>query len=104
MDFADWRPNPEEEYKESELRDLLTGLLQELRPALRVVFIMYDIEGQSLQEVAEALELSVSAVKTRSRRARLYLRERLAVHFKREIEEQQGHKAPASTRTLAALA
>jgi RNA polymerase sigma-70 factor (ECF subfamily) len=85
IDFSDWRPNPEEQYKESELRDLLTRLLMDLRPALRVVFIMHDIEGQALQEVADALELTVSAVKTRSLRARLYLREQLTIHFKRDI-------------------
>jgi RNA polymerase sigma-70 factor (ECF subfamily) len=85
IDFSDWRPNPEEQYKESELRDLLTRLLRDLRPALRVVFIMRDIEGQTLQEVAAALELTVSAVKTRSLRARLYLREQLTIHFKRDI-------------------
>jgi len=55
MDFSDWRPNPEQQYKESELRDLLTRLLMDLRPALRVVFVMHDIEGQSLQETADAL-------------------------------------------------
>jgi RNA polymerase sigma-70 factor, ECF subfamily len=85
MDFSDWRPNPEEQYKESELRDLLTRLLQELRPALRVVFIMHDIEGQPLQEVADALELSLAAAKTRSLRARLHLRERLTTYFKKDL-------------------
>jgi RNA polymerase sigma-70 factor, ECF subfamily len=85
IDFSDWRPNPEEQYTESELRELLTRLLQDLRPALRVVFVMHDIEGQSLQETAEALALTVSAVKTRSLRARLYLRERLNTHFRRDV-------------------
>jgi RNA polymerase sigma-70 factor (ECF subfamily) len=85
MDFSDWRPNPEEHCKESELRDLLTRLLQELRPALRVVFIMHDIEGQPLQEVADALELTLAAAKTRSLRARLYLRERLTTYFKKDL-------------------
>jgi RNA polymerase sigma-70 factor, ECF subfamily len=84
IDFSDWRPNPEEQYKESELRDLLTRLLMDLRPTLRVVFIMHDIEGQSFQETAEALALSLPAVKTRSLRARLYLREQLTAHFKKE--------------------
>jgi RNA polymerase sigma-70 factor, ECF subfamily len=84
IDFSDWRPNPEEQYKESELRDLLIRLLMKLRPALRVVFVMHDIEGQSLQETAEALALSLAAVKTRSLRARLHLREQLAVHFRKE--------------------
>lgn len=85
IDFSDWRPNPEEQYKESELRDLLTRLLMDLRPALRVVFVMHDIEGQSLQETADALDLGLAAVKTRSLRARLYLRERLNTYFRRNI-------------------
>jgi Sigma-70, region 4 len=55
----------------------------DLRPALRVVFVMHDIEGQPLQETAEALALSVAAVKTRSLRARLYLRERLNAYFRK---------------------
>jgi hypothetical protein len=63
---------------------LLTRLLMNLRPALRVVFVMHDIEGQSLQETAQGLALSLAAVKTRSLRARLYLRERLTAHFKKE--------------------
>ena len=90
IDFSDWGPNPEEQYKQSELRDLLTSLLMDLRPALRVVFVMHDIEGQSLQETAEALVLTVSAVKTRSRRARLYLRERLNAHFRRDVGQKAG--------------
>jgi RNA polymerase sigma-70 factor, ECF subfamily len=84
IDFSAWRPNPEEQYKQSELRDLLNRQLRNLRPALRVVFVMHDIEGQSLQQTAEALALSLAAVKTRSLRARLYLRERLTAHFKKE--------------------
>lgn len=85
IDFSDWRPNPEEQYKESELRNLLTGLLMDLRPALRVVFVMHDVEGHSLQETADALALSLAAVKTRSLRARLCLREQLTTYFKKEV-------------------
>jgi RNA polymerase sigma-70 factor, ECF subfamily len=84
IDLSDWRPNPEEQYKESELRELLNRLLMELQPALRVVFVMHNIEGQSLQETAEGLALSVAAAKTQSLRARLYLREQLTAHFRKE--------------------
>ena len=87
IDLSDWRPNPEELYKTSELRDLLASALQELRPGLRVVFVLHDIEGHSLQETAEALSLSLAAVKTRSLRARLQLRERLSTHFRKEGKE-----------------
>jgi RNA polymerase sigma-70 factor, ECF subfamily len=37
---ADWAPNPEELYRASELRDILTKTLEELRPILRTVFVL----------------------------------------------------------------
>ena len=83
IDVADWAPNPEELYRASELREILRRTLQELSPALSVVFVLQDIEGFSLEQTAELLDLSLTAVKARSRRARLQLRERLAAYFKR---------------------
>jgi RNA polymerase sigma-70 factor (ECF subfamily) len=83
IDVADWAPNPEQLYQTSELRDILRNTLQELGPGLRLVFVLRDIEGLSLQETAEALELSVSAVKARCWRARLQTRERLSAYFNR---------------------
>jgi RNA polymerase sigma-70 factor, ECF subfamily len=84
LDFSDWRPNPEQLYTTSELRKLLTDALRRLSPALRVVFVLHDIEGHSLRETAEALGASLPAVKTRSLRARLQLRERLTAIFRKE--------------------
>jgi RNA polymerase sigma-70 factor, ECF subfamily len=104
MDFSDWRPNPEEQYKDSELRRLLTQLLHELQPALRVVFIMHDIEGQQLREIAEALDLSLSAVKTRSIRARLFLRERLTMYFRKDLQQHADESQLSSARAIAACA
>jgi RNA polymerase sigma-70 factor (ECF subfamily) len=103
IDLSDWRPNPEEQFTESELRDLLTRLLQELQPALRVVFIMHDIEGQRLQDVADAFDLTLSAVKTRSLRARLYLREHLAAHFRKDVQAVNESR-PSKARVIAAFA
>jgi len=82
IDVADWAPNPEELYRAGELREILRRTLQELGPGLRVVFVLRDIERLSLEQTAEALNLSVSAVKARSWRARLQLRERLSAYFK----------------------
>ncbi len=82
IDFSDWRPNPEAQYETSELRELLASALRGIGPNLSVVFVLHDIEGHSLQETAETLGLSVAAVKTRSLRARLKLRERLSPHFR----------------------
>jgi RNA polymerase sigma-70 factor (ECF subfamily) len=83
IDVADWAPDPEQLYQTAELRDILRNTLQELGPGLRLVFVLRDIEGLSLQETAEALQLSVSAVKARCWRARLQLRERLSAYFNR---------------------
>ena len=83
IEVADWSPNPEELYRAAELREILRNTLQKLVPGLRVVFVLRDIEGLSLDETAETLELSVAAVKARSFRARLQLRERLSKYFKK---------------------
>jgi len=81
FELADWAPNPEELYKAFELRNILRGELQELRPGLRVVFVLRDIEGLSTEETADVLELTDVAVKTRLSRARLQLRQRLTKYF-----------------------
>lgn len=81
IDVADWAPNPEELYRAAELHEILRNTLEELAPGLRVVFVLRDIEGFSVQQTADTLELSVTAVKSRSLRARLQLRERLSAYF-----------------------
>jgi RNA polymerase sigma-70 factor (ECF subfamily) len=83
LDVADWALNPEERYGVSQLRDILTKSLQELRPALRVVFVLRDVEGFSTSETAEALGLTQVSVKARLFRARLELRERLSKYFRK---------------------
>lgn len=101
VDFSDWRPNPEAEYETTELRELLVSALRSIGPNLRVVFVLRDIEGHSLQETADALGLSVAAVKTRSLRARLKLRERLSQHFR--IEGNQKARTKVEQRLIANL-
>jgi RNA polymerase sigma-70 factor (ECF subfamily) len=81
FDFADWSPNPEELYREFELRNILRSALQGLQPSLRVVFVLRDVEGFSTEQTAEALELTNAAVKARLWRARLQLRQRLSRYF-----------------------
>jgi RNA polymerase sigma-70 factor, ECF subfamily len=81
-EVADWSPNPEQLYGQSELGDLLRKTIQGLPPGFRTVFVLRDVEGLSTEETAEMLGLSVPAVKSRLLRARLQLRERLAKYFK----------------------
>jgi RNA polymerase sigma-70 factor (ECF subfamily) len=82
-EVADWSPNPEQLYNQSELRDILGKTIQGLPPSFRTVFVLRDVEGLSTEETAQALELSVPAVKSRLLRARLQLRERLNRYFKK---------------------
>jgi RNA polymerase sigma-70 factor (ECF subfamily) len=60
-----------------ELRSHLEGAIKKLPLDYRMVFVLRDIEGQSAEEVAKMLKLSVPAVKSRLRRARVFLREQL---------------------------
>jgi RNA polymerase sigma-70 factor (ECF subfamily) len=82
-DFAEWRPNPEQNYSQSELAEILRKTIAGLPPGFRTVFTLRDIENLSTEETAEALGLSVPAVKSRLLRARLQLRERLSRYFRK---------------------
>jgi RNA polymerase sigma-70 factor, ECF subfamily len=85
-DFAEWRPNPEQNYSQSELAEILRKTIAGLPPGFRTVFTLRDIENLSTEETAEALGLSVPAVKSRLLRARLQLRERLSRYFRKTKE------------------
>jgi RNA polymerase sigma-70 factor (ECF subfamily) len=91
-EVADWAPNPEELFRVSELRDILIKTLDGLRPILRAVFVLRDIEGLSVDQTAEVLDLSPAAVKARLWRARLQLRELLSGYFSKhkEYRDQPG--------------
>jgi RNA polymerase sigma-70 factor (ECF subfamily) len=83
-EVADWSPNPEQQYTQAELRDILGRTIQGLPAGFRMVFVLRDVEGLSTEETAEALGLSIPAVKSRLLRARLQLRERLSKFFNRQ--------------------
>src|SRR5579883_2594567 len=82
-EIADWSPNPEQQYNQAELKDILGKTVQGLPPSFRTVFVLRDVEGLSTEETAEALNLSIPAVKSRLLRARLQLRERLSRYFQK---------------------
>ena len=85
-EVIDWAPNPEELYSVSELRNILIKTIEELRPILRAVFVLQDLEGLSTEQTAAVLNLSQSAVKSRLWRARLQLRELLNKYFSKQAE------------------
>jgi RNA polymerase sigma-70 factor (ECF subfamily) len=75
--IADWRQSPEHLVERNEVRRLLDDALTRLDDKHRLVFLLRDVEGLSIQETAEALDLSEANVKVRLLRARLQLREEL---------------------------
>lgn len=87
--FVDWCCLPEEELLSSEARRYLEEAIQRLPPALRVVFLLRDIEGLSIQETSQALQLSEAAVKTRLLRARLHLREQLSQFYAERLRGER---------------
>src|SRR5512141_2931888 len=82
-EVADWSPNPEQQYSQAELKDILQRTIQGLPSSFRTVFVLRDVEGLSTEETAEALDLSIPAVKSRLLRDRLQLRERLSRYFQK---------------------
>ncbi len=76
-----WNPNGPGGIEERELHELVQAKLAELPDAFRTVLLLRDVEGLSTEEAAEALGLSVSALKTRLHRARQALRGLLDPHM-----------------------
>ena len=77
-DFADWREIPSEALEQTELREALNKALDSLPEKYRIVLILRDVQQMSIAETAKALGISTENVKTRTSRARLQMRDRLA--------------------------
>jgi RNA polymerase sigma-70 factor, ECF subfamily len=60
-----------------ELEGFLAARIRELEPEYRAPLVLRDVIGLSNQEVADILELSVPAAKSRIHRARMRIREEL---------------------------
>ncbi len=77
IDIEDMRADVIQEAMDRQIREALDEALKELPAPYRSVFLLRDVEHLSTLEVAEILDLTEAAVKTRLHRARLFLRERL---------------------------
>jgi RNA polymerase sigma-70 factor (ECF subfamily) len=81
INIADWSPGPVEQLLTQETQKAMDEAIEALPPEFKQVFILRDVEELSNAEVAEILDLSVAAVKSRLHRARLKVRNRLAAYF-----------------------
>lgn len=69
-DLPDGGADPAERVQQIEARRTLDRILHEMPESRRLVFVLFELEGFSGQEIAEYLELPVGTVASRLRRAR----------------------------------
>jgi RNA polymerase sigma-70 factor (ECF subfamily) len=72
--FVDQSPDPEELCWRRERTDLLTKAINRLGPKIRSTILLRDIEERSVEETAEILGTSITAVKARVFQGRRKLR------------------------------
>jgi RNA polymerase sigma-70 factor (ECF subfamily) len=72
---------PEAHLLSHEAHQLIQRAIDSLPSAYRIVFVLSDVEGLPNADIADRLEMSLAAVKSRLHRARLMLRDALAPYF-----------------------
>ena len=90
--IADWKDDPAQTVQRRELRTILDDAVSQLSEGHRLVFVLRDVQGLSVRETAQALDLTESNVKVRLLRGRLALREILTQKFGDPATRQQPHE------------
>jgi len=85
--LLDPRRLPDEELADKELQEALEKSIDSLDPIYREVLLLRDFEGLTASETAEALGVSLDAVKSRLHRARLAVRSAMAPLVSEEEEK-----------------
>jgi RNA polymerase sigma-70 factor, ECF subfamily len=80
--MADWSDRVDEQALQGELRRVLGDAIDRLPPDYRTALVLHDVEGLSNPDIAEALGISLPAVKSRVHRSRLFVRKSLADYMK----------------------
>ena len=87
--FVDWSALPEDELLSDEGKKALDSAIETLPESMRIVFLLRDVEGLSIKETADALNLTETNVKTRLLRARMLLREQLSTYYGERIAREE---------------
>ena len=77
--ISDWSARIDDPAAQRELRAALNAAIEDLPPAYRVAIVLRDVQGCSMREVADSLNISMANAKSRVHRGRLFLRKRLAM-------------------------
>ncbi|HKX93038.1 MAG TPA: RNA polymerase sigma factor [Sphingomicrobium sp.] len=78
--------SPDAGYGRAQIRGLLEDAVERLPVEFRLVFVLREIEGMSVEETAAALDLVEATVKTRLHRARRRLQQLLAPEVRAALE------------------
>jgi RNA polymerase sigma-70 factor (ECF subfamily) len=81
---ARWNETPADVLMKSELQQVLDKAIQKLPKDYRLVFVLRDVEGNSTEETAKIVGISLEATKSRLRRARAFLRDQLEPYMSSE--------------------
>lgn len=79
LQIPDASPNPEETYVERERRRILHKSISRLRPRIRAVIEIGQLQERSIKETAKVLDISIAAAKGRFFHARAALRRSAAL-------------------------
>jgi len=80
LDLKDWRPGPESETLNAELRSVLEDAIRQLPASLRTAVVLCDVQQLEIAEAAAIAEVTVSAFKARLHRACRSPRDASGVH------------------------
>lgn len=103
-DHAHGLPTPEHHVANIQLQEALLRALDRLPEIYRIVFILREVEGMSVDETAAALDVLPATIKTRFFRARQMLQAQLASVDRTDIEGFLTFAGAACTMFTARLA
>jgi RNA polymerase sigma-70 factor (ECF subfamily) len=95
VDVAGGDAPPDREFLRSELRAVVDRIIAELPPSYRSVVLLRDLEELSTEETAQVLDLGIDVVKTRLRRGRQAMRQKLDCYVHNHCLEDQPSPNPA---------
>jgi RNA polymerase sigma-70 factor (ECF subfamily) len=76
-EIPDWSEDAEKALLRGELSGRMEAAIDKLPKEYKIVLVLRDVEGLSAEETAQAVGLSVPAVKSRLHRARVFVRREL---------------------------
>jgi len=87
MELHEWQSLPLKDMLSDEFRKHLDEAVDSLPDIYRSVFVLRDLENLSIKETSKILGITESNVKIRLKRARMYLREKLAQYMNEMVRE-----------------